>query len=101
MRSLENVPEVLLENRWLWKGWELLNERRIYDEVGPRPIPMTEINAYVEYIKLCEEDERDDFLYVVTLLDRAFREHVFKKSSKARRQADARAKANARQQGRR
>lgn len=85
--SLENVPEVEEFCKIFWDGFDFLSERRIQTEVGPQPIQISEILAYVEYVGIFDSDTRDSFLRIVQHLDRTYINFKLKKRADAEKQA--------------
>ncbi len=50
-------------------GFCILGGRRMYSQVGPQPLPLTEILAYMDELCMTDVDEREMFLEIITDLD--------------------------------
>jgi hypothetical protein len=56
-----------------------LSSARVYAEVGPQPIPISEVLAYCEMMRIRDLDMRQAVLQIVQTLDGKFVEHQVKK----------------------
>lgn len=79
--TLEKIPKLLAEAVWLWDAFEILSEKRIRNEIGPQPISMSDIRAYADYVEIADEVDREDFLHLITALDRVFISEVMKRKT--------------------
>lgn len=92
---LDNIPEVLPHARWVWEAFWKLSSRRLFNEQGPQPIPISEILAYCELTGVTEPVFRDDLLSVVVMLDGMYLAHAAKEREKARRKRQNQAQSPA------
>lgn len=61
-----------------WSCYQLLHGARGSNGFGPTPIQISEIVVYAEHLRM-SDDERQDFVHIMTTLDRNFLELVRKK----------------------
>ena len=71
---LDRMPEILPQARFYWQAFQTLSSKR--DVLGGKasPIRMTEILAYVEFMRLDNYQARNDLLQIITALDNAYME---------------------------
>lgn len=63
-------------------GFCILGGRRLYSQVGPQPLPLTEILAYIDELDVTDVDEREEYLDILTDLDSAEMDHISKRVRK-------------------
>lgn len=90
------APELLEEGVWIWQAFLCLSEKRLVNEAGPQPIPVSEIAAYADYERVRGEIDREDLLYLITVMDRLWLEEAYKQRQARARKAAGEAKQRAR-----
>lgn len=67
------MPRVLPHQHEQWLAWSDLSSRRQYDGwVGPQPIPVSEIAAWLDLRGLRDQTERELIADTIMELDRAY-----------------------------
>lgn len=79
VKGLENMPAILVEAEYFWSAYVSLTVKRIINERGPQPIQMSEILAYVTYMRIDDDAMREDLFYHVSALDATFLQLIRKK----------------------
>jgi hypothetical protein len=75
-------PPPSAEDDIYYVGFCILGGRRLYSQVGPQPIPLTEIMAYMDEACMTDLDDRETFLEIVCDLDACEMNLLAKKASK-------------------
>lgn len=74
---LESEVKLFPDLNWIWEAYDLLSEKRVHNESGPQPIPMSEILSYADYVGITGSIRRDDFLRLVSVMDRVTLKHRY------------------------
>ena len=67
-----------------YDAYRALGMSRIYTQVGPTPLQMTEIEAYLRLNGITDQPERLKYLRLIQRLDRAELAHIYRKSKAAK-----------------
>jgi hypothetical protein len=98
---LDDEPELDPRHLWAWEGFITLIQQRATGHEGvPQPIPMSEIKAYVDYVGMADEADREDFLYLVLRLDSIALNYSHDQIRKQREKAQKEAKRKQQTSGR-
>ena len=76
---LKVKPELEGADAEVYTVFRQLSSARIYTEGGPQPIPVSELLAYCELMRIRELDQRQALLQIVQTLDATFIEHQVRK----------------------
>lgn len=87
------MPELDPHHQWVWQAFEVLSSRRIESESGPQPIQVSEIAAYVEYVGVADEADKEDLLFLIVKLDSLMCDYIKTERARARKKAEAQAAA--------
>lgn len=101
VKSLEGDVDIHPSGEWLWRSFEELASKRIWDTVGPQPIQTSEINAYAEFHGIPHGVLREDLYHLVSLLDGLYIAHVRKDRKKQERKEALKARRAPRRGARR
>lgn len=93
VRSLEGDTPIHPAGEWLWRAFEELASKRIWNTGGPCAIQTSEINAYAEYHSIPPGVLREDLYYIVSNLDQQYIAHVRKDREKEQRKQALKAKS--------
>lgn len=87
--ALRGKPELSADDAEMYSVFRQLSSARSYTEVGPQPIPVSEVLAYCEMMRLRDLDLRQAVLQIVQTLDGKFVEHQVKKMQGKRTAPDS------------
>lgn len=96
-KTLERMPKIFPDVRWVLEGFEALNRRRSYGFSGPLSITYESIEAYLRLHGIQKEDDVELFLLVIPQLDDLWMEDYGKRSAEQQERKNRRD----RQRGRR
>ena len=77
--ALRDKPTLLEVNRSIWEGWVYLTNTRSRGMSGAEPIAIGAIRDWLDFDGVTDADERKDFLFFISSLDRVFMDHVNEK----------------------
>ena len=75
-------PELYGDLVEVWEAFLALNSSRIITREGVRPIPYSEINAWLDIHRI-QGDTREEYAHLLRILDRAFLEKVRNKNAES------------------
>jgi hypothetical protein len=68
-KTLDAMPKLFADVRWVLAGFEFLNRRRGYGFSGPMPVTVEAMEAYLRLEGIQREDDVEFFVTVVPQLD--------------------------------
>lgn len=75
------MPSLLIGAREPWEAFQVLTKRRPLWSLGmggavPGHIPVAEINAYLDHLRITDDEERDFLFQCIDALDDEYVRHV-------------------------
>lgn len=70
--ALQNRVSPPAEWAWYWKGFWRLHGSRQFTFNGPANIPISEIAAYCNLFRINSDEERDFFVTLIQVMDKAY-----------------------------
>jgi len=89
--TLSDKPELLPDAVWVWNAFNMLASQRQAGPHGPQPLTLSDIYACGALLAI-ESSDLEDFTDLITLMDREYIEHRYKKIDAERRKAEQKAK---------
>ena len=69
---LNSKPDLYPDLLWIWESWMVLSSARQLGMNGPQPLSIADIHAFCLFQDIRNRDEREEFLYHMQEMDRAF-----------------------------
>jgi hypothetical protein len=78
--ALREKPKLSEDDADYYEAFKSLSGARVYTEVGPQPIPVSEVLAYCEFLNITDQFERQAILRIMQAMDSAYIEHQVTKA---------------------
>jgi hypothetical protein len=80
---LHDIPEIYPSLKWIWEGFHALSASRQMGMSSYQPLEMEAITSYAVFLRIREQEDREDFLHYIQFLDGIFMAEVAKKAKTA------------------
>lgn len=79
---MSQKPEIPQGYEWIWKAFLILNQTRQSGVAGPLPFAFHDLVSYTAsiYGRYFDEEDEEDFFYLIKVLDSAWLEEWFKRN---------------------
>ncbi|WP_244388284.1 phage tail assembly chaperone [Pyramidobacter piscolens] len=84
VKALRDKPVLYPELEYVWNAFATLSGCRQFSIVGAGAIPVSEVLAYCDLMKIGDVEERSDILYLIQAMDNVFLSEINKTKSKTK-----------------